>query len=163
MAAIIDDAIDLAAKDYDLRKRYDFRNINVERNIESNLPDVPVVRVEIVQVMLNLLKNAAQAMGERPDGSPPARVAISVRRDRDSIVTTVEDNGPGMPESVKRRVFEPFFTTKEPGAGTGLGMSVSYTIVTKNHGGRFSVDSEVGRGARFTLVLPLKPEPARHE
>jgi signal transduction histidine kinase len=68
----------------------------------------------------------------------------------------VEDNGPGMSEEVRRRIFEPFFTTKEPGVGTGLGLSVSYMIITNNHKGTISAESEPGKGARFIIRLPLE-------
>ena len=67
----------------------------------------------------------------------------------------VEDNGPGIPDDVKKRIFEPFFTTKSTGEGTGLGLSVSYSIITQNHGGTFEVESEVGKGTKFILRLPL--------
>jgi signal transduction histidine kinase len=70
----------------------------------------------------------------------------------------VEDNGHGMTEEVRRRVFDPFFTTKEPGVGTGLGLSVSYMIVTRNHKGLMEVASTPGNGARFTVKLPLYTE-----
>ncbi|NNF57926.1 MAG: histidine kinase, partial [Rhodothermaceae bacterium] len=66
----------------------------------------------------------------------------------------VEDNGSGMPEEVAAKVFEPFFTTKPTGEGTGLGLSMSYDIVTQGHGGALAVESEEGRGAAFTLLLP---------
>ena len=72
----------------------------------------------------------------------------------------VEDNGPGMEEQIRRRVFEPFFTTKEPGMGIGLGLPVSYMIVTQNHKGLLEVESTPGAGARFTVRLPLGKEGA---
>ena len=67
----------------------------------------------------------------------------------------VEDNGPGMAEDIRRRVFEPFFTTKAPSAGTGLGLSVSYMIVTQNHKGLMEVESTPGRGTVFKVRLPM--------
>ena len=67
----------------------------------------------------------------------------------------VEDNGPGMTEEVRRRVFEPFFTTKEVGTGTGLGLSVSYFIVTENHSGTMFVESAPGKGTKFVIKLPV--------
>ena len=68
----------------------------------------------------------------------------------------IEDNGPGMDEETRKRIFEPFFTTKGPGAGTGLGLSVSYFIITKNHRGEMEVESELQKGTRFTIRLPLE-------
>jgi signal transduction histidine kinase len=67
----------------------------------------------------------------------------------------VADNGPGMTEDTLRRIFEPFFTTKEVGVGTGLGLAVSYTIITRNHGGSIDVESSPGNGACFTILLPI--------
>ena len=68
------------------------------------------------------------------------------------------DNGPGMDENTRRRVFEPFYTTKEVGVGTGLGLSVSYFIITKQHRGAMGVESTRGQGARFIIRLPIDPE-----
>jgi signal transduction histidine kinase len=70
----------------------------------------------------------------------------------------IKDNGPGIEESVRKRIFEPFFTTKEVGTGTGLGLSVSYFIITDNHNGMMYVDSTPGEGARFVIKLPLEQE-----
>jgi len=70
-------------------------------------------------------------------------------------VVKIVDNGPGMDETSRKRICEPFFTTKEIGVGTGLGLSVSYTLITQNHKGEFSVDSILGNGACFTIKLPL--------
>ena len=151
---LVQEALDLAANDYDLRKKFDFKNIEVHREIEPDLPKVLVAPIEIEQVVLNLLKNAAQAMADNPPVRPP-RIDLRIRRDSPHLVLEVEDNGPGMSDSVCRRIFEPFFTTKEPGAGTGLGLSVSYTIITQNHQGTFEVDSVPNKGSRFTVRLPF--------
>jgi signal transduction histidine kinase len=70
----------------------------------------------------------------------------------------IEDNGPGMDEATRKRVFEPFFTTKPVGVGTGLGLSVSYFIITENHGGEMAVESRLGGGAKFMICLPLEAE-----
>ena len=72
----------------------------------------------------------------------------------------MEDNGPGMTDSVSKRVFEPFYTTKGPGMGTGLGLSVCYFIVVKQHRGQISVSSAPGRGSRFAILLPIAAHPA---
>jgi signal transduction histidine kinase len=67
----------------------------------------------------------------------------------------IEDNGPGMDEAIRKRVFEPFYTTKPVGEGTGLGLSVSYFIITENHGGKIAVESQPGKGTKFIIRLPL--------
>ena len=154
---ILDDALELAANDYDLKKRFDFRSIEIVREYDPELPEVAVVAIEIEQVALNLLKNAAQAMHANPPERAP-RIVLRLKTEERYAVLEVEDNGPGMEESVERRVFEPFFTTKEPGIGTGLGLSVSYMIVTQNHRGLLSVASSPDNGARFTVRLPRERE-----
>jgi PAS domain S-box-containing protein len=153
LAQIVDQALELAASDYDLKKKYDFRSIDVIKDYQD-MPQVPIVSVEIEQVMLNLLKNAAQAMIANPPDRKPG-IILRLRREDRYAVLEVEDNGPGMTGDVLRRVFEPFFTTKEPGVGTGLGLSVSYTIVTQNHKGLMEVQSTPGTGTVFKVRLPL--------
>jgi len=153
-ADIIEQALELAAGDYDLKKKFDFRSIEITRDYAPHMPEVPMVVVEIEQVMLNLLKNAAQAMIVNPPGYGP-RITLRLRREERYALIEVEDNGPGMKEEVRRRAFEPFFTTKEPGVGTGLGLSVSYMIVTQNHKGLMEVESSPGKGACFRVRLPL--------
>jgi signal transduction histidine kinase len=145
--------LELAASDYDLKKKYDFRSIEIIKDYQDT-PQVPIVSVEIEQVILNLLKNAAQAMIANPPDRRP-RITFRLRCEGRYAVLEVEDNGPGMTEDIFRRVFEPFFTTKEPGAGTGLGLSVSYMIVTQNHKGFMEVQSTPGRGTVFTVRLPI--------
>ena len=80
---------------------------------------------------------------------------IRTRKEPEFARIEVIDNGPGMEEEVRRRVLEPFFTTKEAGVGTGLGLSVSYFIISKHHKGKMNVESTVGEGTRFIIHLPL--------
>jgi signal transduction histidine kinase len=113
---------------------------------------------ELEQVLLNLLKNAAQAIRERFDTlNDIDEGIIQIRQyiEGSRCVIEVSDNGIGMDEPTRKRIFEPFFTTKDVGVGTGLGLSVSFFIITTHHHGRLQVESTVGKGARFILSLPL--------
>ncbi len=158
LSTLLERTIELAGSDYDLNKNYDFRHIEIVRDYDQNLPDVMCSPVEIEQVILNLLKNAAQEMNAR-DRKP--KISMHTMQDGDWAVIEVADNGPGMPENVRRRVFEPFYTTKPTGAGTGLGLAVSYFIVTNNHKGQIFVESAPGEGAVFTIRLPLDSQAER--
>jgi len=160
--ALLDRVLDLAAADFDLKKRYDFRAIRIVRQYDRRLVDVPCISTELEQVVMNLVKNAAQAMAESTVEGEPPRLTVRTLRTDDWACIEIEDNGPGMNEETRRRAFEPFFTTKDVGSGTGLGLSVSYFIVTNNHRGTIDLDSHPGRGARFTIRLPLEGRPA-HE
>ncbi|HTP06452.1 MAG TPA: PAS domain S-box protein [Nitrospirota bacterium] len=153
LAQIVDQALELAASDYDLKKKYDFRSIDIIKDYQD-MPQVPIVSMEIEQVILNLLKNAAQAMIANPPDRRPS-ITLRLRCEGRYAVLEVEDNGPGITEDIRRKVFEPFFTTKEPGVGTGLGLSVSYMIVTQNHKGLMEVQSTPGRGTLFKVRLPI--------
>ncbi len=155
MAELLDRSVELASTDYDLKKKYDFRRIAILRDYEPDIPPVPCAPMEIEQVVLNLLKNAAQAMYASPREDEGPRIVLRLRREGDMAVIQVEDNGPGMEERVRNKVFEPFYTTKPPGEGTGLGLSVSYFIVTSAHRGSIYVESEPGKGSCFTIRLPL--------
>lgn len=155
LAQLMDATLELAENDYDLKKRYDFRQIKIVREFDPQAPMVVCEATKIQQVFLNVLKNGAQAMAEFPDGSPP-RFILRVKPDGDWVCIEIEDNGPGMEEAVRKRIFEPFFTTKSVGIGTGLGLSVSYFIITENHGGTLSVFSTPGAGSCFSIHLPMK-------
>ncbi len=155
MAELLDKAVELAAHDYDLKKKFDFRRIRIEKYYDPQMVPVPCVATEIEQVILNLLRNAAQAMGKK--GRQPEDPCITLRlgREKDAAVIAISDNGPGMDDHRLKRIFEPFFTTKEVGVGTGLGLSVSYFIITNNHNGTITADASPGKGACFTIELPL--------
>jgi len=157
LAALLDKAVELAAHDYDLKKKYDFRSIQIGREYAPDMPSVPCVATEIEQVVLNLLRNAAQAMSEsdaREGGEAPC-ITLRLRMESPCAVIEVADNGPGLDARQLKRIFEPFFTTKEVGVGTGLGLSVSYFIVTNNHNGAITAESPPGKGATFIIRLPL--------
>ncbi len=158
LAELLDKAVSLAAHDYDLKKKYDFRRIHIGREFQTDVGAVPCVATEIEQVVLNLLRNAAQAMAERANDSTGARIDLRLYRQNGMAVIEVEDNGPGIDSEKLKRVFEPFFSTKAVGSGTGLGLSVSYFIITNNHGGTMEASSEPGKGALFTIRLPLTLE-----
>ncbi|MEN8131678.1 MAG: PAS domain S-box protein [Pseudomonadota bacterium] len=155
---MLETVLRLAASDYDLKKKYDFKQVQILRDYDPALEPVLCDRTEIEQVFLNLIKNAAQAMAD--GGSPPYRMTLCTRREGDYACIEVQDNGPGMDEPTRRRVFEPFFTTKPAGVGTGLGLSVSYFIVVEQHQGSINVSSVPGQGTRFVVRLPLKRGPA---
>jgi PAS domain S-box-containing protein len=155
LPALIDQAVEIAGNDFDLTIGFDFKGQAIIRQFDPQLGPVPGTANELEQVLLNLLKNAAQAIHLREDDSEPGRIILRTRLNPPWAEIQVEDNGIGMSENVRTRTFEPFFTTKEIGQGTGLGLSVSYFIVTNNHKGQMEVQSTLGQGTCFTLRLPL--------
>jgi PAS domain S-box-containing protein len=157
LAKIMERSLNLAGKDYNFKKKFDFRNINIIKEFDSNLPPVPCAETEIEQVVLNLLKNAAQAMMGN-DQTNLHRITLRLLKDGNMAGIEIEDNGPGMDDKIRNRVFEPFYTTKPVGEGTGLGLSVSYMIITNNHQGLMKVESELGKGTKFSIQLPLHAE-----
>ena len=157
---LVERAVELARSDYDLKKSYDFRKIEIVREFAEWLRQVHCTETEIEQVLLNLLRNAAQALATSEPAESP-RIVIRAANVESGVRIEVEDNGPGMAPAVQRRIFEPFYTTKPPGVGTGLGLSVSYFIVTRGHGGRMWVESEPGAGAKFIVELPCEAAAAK--
>ncbi len=143
--APLNDVIEVACHMVENEVRHRGRLI---KDLES-VSSIACHRYRLSQVFVNLLLNGAQAL-DGPDGE----VRISSCQTGDQLVVVVEDNGVGMPESEHTRVFEPFFTTKGRTEGTGLGLSLSLEIV-RQHGGSIEVDSEIGRGTRFTVTLPI--------
>jgi len=151
---LLEYALKLAESDFDLKKKYDFKDLQIIKEFDPDLPEVPCIESEITQVILNLLRNSAQALAEMEHLEVP-RIILRTSADGDTVKIEIEDNGPGIPESTKMRIFEPFFTTKPVGQGTGLGLAVSYMIITKNHSGVLAVESDGNRGTTFIIQLPV--------
>ncbi|ACU88837.1 PAS domain-containing sensor histidine kinase [Desulfomicrobium baculatum] len=158
LRTVIERAAHLAGNDFELKKSYDFKKIDIQWECAENFPPVSCTETEIEQVFLNLFRNAAQAMASAQPQIMAPRIVVRMKAEADRVVLEVEDNGPGMPPEVQRRAFEPFFTTKPPGVGTGLGLSVSYFIITRSHDGQMRLESRPGQGTHFTIELPV-PEP----
>ena len=118
------------------------------------LPPVHASAPELQQVLLNLLRNARQALANHNTEEP--RIWIRVQAQNQHLVIEVQDNGPGMTDTIRQHIFEPFFTTKDSGSGTGLGLSVSYFIITERHQGSIEVKSSPGKGSNFIIRLPLQ-------
>lgn len=152
LGSLVDQTVALAQNHPSVKQAMD-GGLEILREMSPELPPVPCAATEIQQVLLNLLINACQAI--ETGGPTEGRITVRTRREGDWARLDVGDDGPGMEETVRRRVFEPFFTTKSPGLGTGLGLSVAYFIVTENHGGTLTVASAPGHGATFTVRLPL--------
>jgi PAS domain S-box-containing protein len=155
VTAILDKTLELASTDYNLKKNYDFKKIQIVREYEPNLPKILGSSSKLQQVFLNLFRNGAEAMGEKKfsDGQAP-RFTLRARHTPPWVRVELEDNGPGLEETVRKRIFEPFFTTKPVDRGTGLGLSVSYFIITEDHSGMMSVQTAVGEWTRFIIDLP---------
>jgi signal transduction histidine kinase len=121
--------------------------IEVQRELGA-VPKIRGVASQINQVLLNLITNAAQAMGES------GRLTVASRRSGDQIEIDVTDTGPGIPDDILPKIFDPFFTTKPVGEGTGLGLSIVHKIV-QSHGGTIKVRTAAGKGTTFTVSFPI--------
>jgi len=126
----------------------------------GELPMVECLAGKINQVFMNILNNAVHALTDHLDKVADPKIIIRTSAFSDRVVLEIEDNGPGMPESVKQRIFEPFFTTKAVGKGTGLGLSIVYSII-ESHKGSLEVISDQGRGTTFIIALPIYQNTAR--
>jgi signal transduction histidine kinase len=141
LARSVDDTLDLL--------RHRLTNVRVEKEIETGLR-VSGFAGQIDQVFMNLITNAAQAIGARERGGT---IRVAVARIGDDIEISIADDGPGIPPEVIPRIFDPFFTTKDVGEGSGLGLSIVHGIIER-HGGKIRVDSRVGVGTTFRITLP---------
>lgn len=130
--------------------RHLLKSIKVDKQF-LDVPAITCAPSQVNQVFLNLITNAAQALPAQG-----GQIILSTRPESEGVTVEVADNGSGIPAEVLPKIFDPFFTTKEIGKGTGLGLSISYQII-KDHGGHINVESQTGRGTKFTVWLPLKP------
>lgn len=153
---LVEHTLSLAENTFELKLPEGAENPDIIKDFASNLPLIPGSAAELQQVILNLLRNASQAFTSEDYGAPlHPTITLRLQHETDNLLIEIEDNGPGMPESVRRHIFEPFFTTKDVGQGTGLGLSVSYFIITEHHDGTIEVDSTPGKGTLFSIRLPL--------
>ena len=133
-------------------------NAAIKTDYDESIGLVKIISQDIGRVILNLITNAFYAVMEKkklhPTGYEPT-VTVSTKKIDNKIIVEVKDNGTGIPQKAIDKIFQPFFTTKPTGQGTGLGLSLSYDIVTKGHGGELKVETKEGESTAFSLILPV--------
>ncbi len=132
-------------------------NCDLITRFDAGLGRAAIVGPDVGRVLLNLYNNAFYALVEKQKTDPTdfkPTIMVSTCQTKNGVELRVADNGTGIPESVKAKIFQPFFTTKPTGEGTGLGLSLSYDIITKGHGGSLTVESQEGEGTTFIVQLP---------
>jgi signal transduction histidine kinase len=136
-------------------------NVDVKSDFDTTIEKVNVIQQDIGRVILNLITNAFYVVTEkkqqRGDSYEPI-VIVSTQKAGDKVEISVRDNGNGIPQKVLDKIFQPFFTTKPAGQGTGLGLSLSYDIITKGHGGELKVETKEGEGSVFIISIPVNNE-----
>ena len=154
--ALADEYLRLAY--HGLRAKDKSFNATMVTDFDPSIGKVNVIPQDTGRVILNLITNAFYAVNEKKmkgiDGYEPT-VTVSTKKEGNKLFISVKDNGSGIPEKVKEKIFQPFFTTKPTGEGTGLGLSMSYDIITKGHGGELLVYSEEGKETEFKIILPI--------
>jgi PAS domain S-box-containing protein len=135
------------------------------RDFDPSLPLVPCLAGELNQVMLNLIVNAAHAIGDSIQADPGRKgiITITTRVAEAGVEIRVKDTGTGIPVEARTRIFDPFFTTKPVGKGTGQGLAIAHAVIVKKHGGRLSFATEMGVGTTFVIHLPLAADAASPE
>ena len=154
--ALADEFLRLAF--HGLRARDKSFNASMETDFDTKLGKVNVIPQDMGRVILNLITNAFYAVNEKQKSGTEnykALVKVSTRKTNDKVMVLIYDNGNGIPQHALGKIFQPFFTTKPAGEGTGLGLSMSYDIVTKGHGGELKVKTSPEHGTTFTIVLPI--------
>ena len=152
----------------DLNRRLD-STITVSRNewkyvadlkteLDPGLPMIPCYPGDLNQVFLNIIVNAAQAIGEKQNEESWSKgeIRVSSKSTKNWVVIEISDNGPGIPAGIRHRIFDPFFTTKDVGKGTGQGLAIAHTIIVDKHNGMIDVDSGPGKGTVFSIKLPVE-------
>jgi len=140
-------------------------NATMKTDFDKSIGNINIIPQDIGRVILNLITNAFYVVDEKkklqPENLPTGQagyeptVTVSTKKLNDKTEIRVTDNGNGIPQKVLDKIFQPFFTTKPTGQGTGLGLSMSYDIVTKGHGGELNVTTVENEGTTFTITIPL--------
>ena len=154
--ALCDEYLRLAY--HGLRAKDKLFNARTETNFDDNIGKIYAVPQDIGRVILNLINNAFYAVDEKTknhlNGYEPT-ISVSTKKNNGKVEIRVTDNGNGIPKKILDKIFQPFFTTKPTGQGTGLGLSLSYDIVTKGHGGDLKVETKEGEGSEFIIQIPV--------
>jgi signal transduction histidine kinase len=172
--ALVDEYLRLAY--HGMRAKDKSFNVEYKLDLDPSLPEIAVIPQEIGRVLLNMINNAFYAVSASArevnkaeirensykhqaakDNDYKPEVIVSTKKLDGKIEIQVKDNGNGIPDIIKDKIFQPFFTTKPTGQGTGLGLSLSYDIITKGHGGNIEVDSKMGQKTQFIITLPINP------
>ncbi len=141
-----------------IRSKDNSFNVNIMTELDPSIPQLKVIPADIGRVLINIFNNAFYSMNEKKcmlgESYSPSLYVQSLLHDK-LVDIIIKDNGNGISEAVLSKIFQPFFTTKPTGNGTGLGLSLSYDIITKAHGGSISVSSAVGEDCTFIISLPV--------
>ena len=154
--ALADEYLRLAY--HGLRAKDKSFNATMKTDFDASIGNINIIPQDIGRVILNLITNAFYAVTEKKQHLPidyEPTVSVSTKKTGSKVLISVKDNGNGIPQNALDKIFQPFFTTKPSGQGTGLGLSMSYEIITKAHGGELKVDTKEGEGAEFTIILPV--------
>ncbi|NBW56209.1 sensor histidine kinase [bacterium] len=151
-AEMIDQSLELAATDYDLKQNTDFKTVEIIKDIPADLPKVYASSTDINQVILNLIKVSCQSMMSH---AKKQIIKIKLSLENSKVKLELSDNGPGLDEETQKKIFEPFFTSKNIGEGVSLGLSVSYKIIVDSHKGDLTISSGENAGTTFTVMLPV--------
>lgn len=142
-----------------LRARDSAFHSKMTTNLQSDLGEVSIVPQEIGRVLLNIFNNAFYAVYQRQKlkvNGYESMLTVTTLKQNGQVKIIIKDNGGGIPEHIRQKIFQPFFTTKPTGEGTGLGLSLSYDVITKGHGGQISVESQKNTFTAFTITLPTQ-------
>lgn len=134
---------------------------DIKMQLDPDIKEIKAIGQEIGQVLLNIIGNSLDAVWDykkKNKNNFEPEVEIITNQLTDSVEIRIIDNGPGVPDEIKEKIFEPFFTTKPTGEGTGLGLSLSYDIITQGHNGSLALESKSGEGATFIIKLPSNGE-----
>jgi signal transduction histidine kinase len=136
---------------------------DLDTDLDGALPPVCCLPGELNQVFLNLIVNAAQAIGDVSDtrsagegAEHKGKIVVSTRRDGDWVEVRITDTGSGIPEKIREHIFDPFFTTKDVGRGTGQGLAIARNVVVDKHGGTITFETKTGAGTTFIIRLPIQ-------
>lgn len=140
-----------------LRAKDKLFNTTIQTSFDQDIEKINIVPQDIARALLNIINNAFYSVNEKKkklgDAYEPS-VSLTTKKTKDQVEVTVKDNGFGIPQNIADKIYQPFFTTKPTGQGTGLGLSLSYDVITKEHGGTIKVNTKDGEGAEFIICLP---------